>query len=185
MKNINVRTINNSSELNKHDVFCSLGGEGSKIICNFNINTDEIEIDNNLHGIVASVEPVANNGDTNIIGIMLSHTLLNTKSSYSVADEILKVNKFLNTEENKIIGITLLVIVPSGMMFVYLSNVIENNEIFKLSGILSYLDTLINNDMVETIENEWIEFKPREVLPEYTVNFVNEFMSTSTILSKN
>ena len=89
------------------------------------------------------------------------------------------------TEENKIIGITLLVIVPSGMMFVYLSNVIENNEIFKLSGILSYLEALINNDMVETIENEWIEFKPREVLPEYTVNFVNEFMSTSTILSKN
>lgn len=178
-----IRTINDVKELGKLDIVMvevELTDEDTdiqkaKISSNFSIGENELTIPNNKHVMELYVT------ERNNVNITIELSMLTTKCLFPIAEMIVKYVKPMNVEFANITVIT-----PKGLYNIVVHEFINNNDTISLTGVLSFVETLIITHTVENLEDTRIvSFTPHESLDPDHKGYLEDFMTSSTVIVSN
>lgn len=125
-----------------------------------------------------SIQPNVNHAN-----YMLEVEMLKNKSCYSLASLIISNYATYNTKESKLVTCFINIITPFGLISINVSDEVENDKIFELSGILDYVYVLYINNKVDSNDLPWLTFKPQEEIPDDGKSILNDYLTGSFIIT--
>lgn len=168
-----------------YTIFNTENGDVIKSIQNFSV-TDNIKIPTMEHCVQFDIIEDTKQPNINHGNYMLEIEMLKNKSCYSLASLIISNYETYNVKEVSLVSCFINIITPYGLISLNVTDVVENDEIYELAGILDLIYVLyINNqleldDITETLQ--WLTIKPQETIsPEGKEILYNFLVSSITI----
>lgn len=160
-------------------------GDVIKTIQNFSVS-DNIKIPTMEHCVQFDIIEDAKQPNINHGNYMLEIEMLKNKSCYSLASLIISNYETYNVKEVSLVSCFINIITPFGLITLNVTDVVENDELYELAGILDLIYVLYINNGLEldniTDTLQWVTFKPQETIsPEGKEILYNYLVSTITI----
>lgn len=160
-------------------------GDVIKTIQNFSVS-DNIIIPTMEHCVQFDIIEDAKQPNINHGNYMLEIEMLKNKSCYSLASLIISNYETYNVKEVSLVSCFINIITPFGLITLNVTDVVENDELYELAGILDLIYVLYINNGLE-LDNitdilQWVTLKPQETIsPEGKEILYNFLVSTITI----
>lgn len=160
-------------------------GDVIKTIQNFSVS-DNIKIPTMEHCVQFDIIEDAKQPNINHGNYMLEIEMLKNKSCYSLASLIISNYETYNVKEVSLVSCFINIITPFGLITLNVTDVVENDELYELAGILDLIYVLYINNGLEldniTDTLQWVTLKPQETIsPEGKEILYNFLVSTMTI----
>lgn len=160
-------------------------GDVIKTIQNFSVS-DNIKIPTMEHCVQFDIIEDAKQPNINHGNYMLEIEMLKNKSCYSLASLIISNYETYNVKEVSLVSCFINIITPFGLITLNVTDVVENDELYELAGILDLIYVLYINNGLEldniTDTLQWVTLKPQETIsPEGKEILYNFLVSTITI----
>ena len=160
-------------------------GDVIKTIQNFSVS-DNIKIPTMEHCVQFDIIEDAKQPNINHGNYMLEIEMLKNKSCYSLASLIISNYETYNVKEVSLVSCFINIITPFGLITLNVTDVVENDELYELAGILDLIYVLYINNGLEldniTDTLQWVTLKPQETMsPEDKEILYNFLVSTITI----
>ena len=160
-------------------------GDVIKTIQNFSVS-DNIKIPTMEHCVQFDIIEDAKQPNINHGNYMLEIEMLKNKSCYSLASLIISNYETYNVKEVSLVSCFINIITPFGLITLNVTDVVENDELYELAGILDLIYVLYINNGLEldniTDTLQWVTLKPQETIsPEGKEILYNYLVSTITI----
>lgn len=160
-------------------------GDVIKTIQNFSVS-DNIKIPTMEHCVQFDIIEDAKQPNINHGNYMLEIEMLKNKSCYSLASLIISNYETYNVKEVSLVSCFINIITPFGLITLNVTDVVENDELYELAGILDLIYVLYINNGLEldniTDTLQWVTLKPQETIsPEGKEILYNYLISTITI----
>lgn len=160
-------------------------GDVIKTIQNFSVS-DNIKIPTIEHCVQFDIIEDVKQPNINHGHYMLEIEMLKNKSCYSLASLIISNYETYNVKEVSLVSCFINIITPFGLITLNVTDVVENDELYELAGILDLIYVLYINNGLEldniTDTLQWVTLKPQETIsPEGKEILYNFLVSTITI----
>lgn len=157
-------------------------GDAIRSTQNFNVS-DVITIPMMKHCLAFAIVKDTIQPNVNHANYMLEVEMLKNKSCYSLASLIISNYVMYNTKESKLVTCFINIVTPFGLISINVSDEVENNKIFELSGLLDYVYVLYINNKVDSNDLPWLTFKPQEEITDESREVLNEYLTGSFIIT--
>ena len=176
--------IGSADELGSCDIIISSVGD-NRVVSNFVIKPGTIfKVRAKDHALVFTVNDIE---EMLKVHVWIDIDFIRSKNNFTTAESLHSISKVV-TDENpdKPIDIILNITTPTGTAIAYTGNLIPENKLYHIAGVLEYIASLYTRDYLnEKNEDIWIEFRATADLPDDYSEWITELNKSEIMLTYN
>ena len=174
--------IGSADEIGSCDIIISSVGD-NRVVSNFVIKPDtEFKVRAKDHALVFNVNDTE---EMLKVHVWIDIDFIKNKNNFTTAESLHSISKVV-TDENpdKPIDIILNITTPTGTAIAYTGNLIPENKLYHVAGVLEYIASLYTRDYLnEKNEDIWIEFRATADLPDEYNEWITELDKSEIMLT--
>lgn len=174
--------IGSADEIGSCDIIISSVGD-NRVVSNFVIKPDtEFKVRAKDHALVFNVNDTE---EMLKVHVWIDIDFIISKNNFTTAESLHSISNVV-TDENpdKPIDIILNITTPTGTAIAYTGNLIPENKLYHVAGVLEYIASLYTRDYLnEKNEDIWIEFRATADLPDEYNEWITELNESEIMLT--
>lgn len=174
--------IGSADEIGSCDIIISSVGD-NRVVSNFVIKPDtEFKVRAKDHALVFNVDDTE---EMLKVHVWIDIDFIKNKNNFTTAESLHSISKVV-TDENpdKPIYIILNITTPTGTAIAYTGNLIPENKLYHVAGVLEYIASLYTRDYLnEKNEDMWIEFRATADLPDEYNEWITELYKSEIMIT--